>query len=605
MPAYQILWQEEQDSEFQLMEQLEEELSECTEVIGTRRNKVKAFMAEHGIWHISELDYSLREAFHGYLEGDVSPVSYSSYEKAFDRIKQHSLRNQLREIKGKNPKLMYENQLLYLPYHPNQKLVSRFEQTQKKADLVWDFRVNAPENMKRQIFQILFYLIETIQKGKQLQRQMNDLQIFYQYCLEKKIEDIGAMELSQIQEFKDTLVPDKEGYKRTGIVDTARKALFLQAKEIPWKANVWYLERFYFQPERIDAALPVRRLSFLEITHQGNRELLKQYMRYGLGITNLAISSLRSEFVNVRNFLADLGQADLCAIREVQMNTYFKKLQEKELQAERHNKIVMSILHFFNFLQVRRYINKLPFSVEFHLKKEIQKHHDRSVELETAKEVLQKLHLFPEEIRLMYLHLWGIGLRLSEVCTLKGDAYYTQGRDRWIQVYQIKTKSYKRIPIPEALYQLMEVYLKRNGIGVEDFVFANRRGGAYRSGTFRSRMLRCCKKNQIQNNEYIFRSHDYRHGIATLFYDKGVSIQGVRDYLGHIHEEMTRQYIDYMPRKLARANDEFFRQHNSLAANLMKGKREKDGDENLLERPALLPDSNPGTEKEGGEEPIL
>lgn len=605
MPAYQILWQEEQDSEFQLMEQLEEELSECTEVIGTRRNKVKAFMAEHGIWHISELDYSLREAFHDYLEGEVRPVSYSSYEKAFDRIKQHSLRNQLREIKGKNQKLMYENQLLFLPYHPNQKLVSRFEQTQKKADLVWDFRVNAPENMKRQIFQILFYLIETIQTGKQLQRQMNALQIFYQYCLEKKIEDIGTMELSQIQEFRDTLVPDKEGYKRTGIVDTARKVLFLQAKEIPWKANVWYLERFYFQPERIDAALPVRRLSFLEITHQGNRELLKQYMRYGLGITNLAISSLRSEFVNIRNFLAELGQADLCAIREVQMDTYFKKLHEKELQAERHNKIVMSILHFFNFLQVRRYINKLPFSVEFHLKKEIQKHHDRSVELETVKEVLQKLHLFPEEIRLMYLHLWGIGLRISEVCTLKGDAYYTQGRDSWIQVYQIKTKSYKRIPIPESLYQLMEIYLKRNGIGVEDFVFANRRGGAYCSSTFRSRMLRCCKKNQIQNNEYIFRSHDYRHGIATLFYDKGVSIQGVRDYLGHIYEEMTRQYIDYMPRKLARANDEFFRQHNSLAANLMKGKREKDGEENLLERPALLPDSNPGAEKEGGEESIL
>lgn len=605
MPAYQLQLQEERENELQLMEQLEEELSECIEVNKTYRNKVKKFMAEHDIWHISELDYSLREAFHSYLEGYMNPVKYSSYENAFDQIKQHSLRNQLQEVRRKNPKFIYENQLLFLPYHPNQKLVARLEQMHKKADLVWDFRVNAPENMKRQIFQVLFYLIETIQNSKYLRRKMNGLRFLYQYCIEKKIEDIEILELSQIQGIRDALETDINGNKGVGIVDTARKALFLQAKEIPWEANVWYLERFYFQPERINAALPVRSLSYLEISHQRNRELLKQYMRYGLGITNLTINCLQSEFISVRNFLEELGQVDLYTIREVQMDAYFKKLQEKEIQTDSYNKIVMSILHFFNFLQVRRYINKIPFSPAFYLKKEIQKHHDRSVELETVREVLLKLHLFPEEIRLMYLHLWGIGLRISEVCTLKGDAYYTHGRDAWIQVYQIKVKRYKRIPIPESLYQMMVVYLKRHGIGAEDFVFANRRGGAYCSSTFRSRMLRCCKENQIQNGEYIFQSHDYRHGIATLFYDKGVSLQGIRDYLGHLYEEMTRQYIDYMPRKLARANDEFFSKHNSLAANLIKGKRGKDGEQSLSKRPVLLPNSNTGTEKEGGEESVL
>lgn len=605
MPAYQLQLQEERENELQLMEQLEEELSECIEVNKTYRNKVKKFMAEHDIWHISELDYSLREAFHSYLEGYMNPVKYSSYENAFDQIKQHSLRNQLQEVRSKNPKFIYENQLLFLPYHPNQKLVARLEQMHKKADLVWDFRVNAPENMKRQIFQVLFYLIETIQNSKYLRRKMNGLRFLYQYCIEKKIEDIEILELSQIQGIRDALETDINGNKGVGIVDTARKALFLQAKEIPWEANVWYLERFYFQPERINAALPVRSLSYLEISHQRNRELLKQYMRYGLGITNLTINCLQSEFISVRNFLEELGQVDLYTIREVQMDAYFKKLQEKEIQTDSYNKIVMSILHFFNFLQVRRYINKIPFSPAFYLKKEIQKHHDRSVELETVREVLLKLHLFPEEIRLMYLHLWGIGLRISEVCTLKGDAYYTHGRDAWIQVYQIKVKRYKRIPIPESLYQMMVVYLKRHGIGAEDFVFANRRGGAYCSSTFRSRMLRCCKENQIQNGEYIFQSHDYRHGIATLFYDKGVSLQGIRDYLGHLYEEMTRQYIDYMPRKLARANDEFFSKHNSLAANLIKGKRGKDGEQSLSKRPVLLPNSNTGTEKEGGEESVL
>ena len=61
----------------------------------------------------------------------------------------------------------------------------------------------------------------------------------------------------------------------------------------------------------------------------------------------------------------------------------------------------------------------------------------------------------------MFLHLWGIGLRASEVCALKGDAYYVQGRDAWIKVYQIKMKTYKRIPIPAAIYKRMKVFIRK------------------------------------------------------------------------------------------------------------------------------------------------
>ena len=32
---------------------------------------------------------------------------------------------------------------------------------------------------------------------------------------------------------------------------------------------------------------------------------------------------------------------------------------------------------------------------------------------------------------------------------------------------------------------------------------------------------------------------------------KDVSLQSIRDYLGHTYEEMTRQYIDYMPQRIA------------------------------------------------------
>ena len=218
------------------------------------------------------------------------------------------------------------------------------------------------------------------------------------------------------------------------------------------------------------------------------------------------------------------------------------------------------------------HMKRIPFQPEFYQRKEIPQHHDRSVSPEVCEEVLGKLHLLPEHLRCMYLHLWCLGLRISGVCTLKGNAYYRQNQDTWIQVYQVKMKNYKRIPISEGLYKIMQVYIKHRNIGPDDYLFTNRNGGPYRSATFRQQMKKFCQEQEIDGGEYLFKSHDYRHTVATMLYDNGVSIQGVRDYLGHDYLEMTEQYIDYMPKKIARANDAFFEKPgNSLAANLKKG----------------------------------
>ena len=142
---------------------------------------------------------------------------------------------------------------------------------------------------------------------------------------------------------------------------------------------------------------------------------------------------------------------------------------------------------------------QIPFDADSLLQKTVLKHHNRSVAQEVTEEIFSKLYAFPETLRLMYLHLWGIGLRISEVCTLKGNAYYIQGHDAWIQVNKIKMRTYKRIPIPAALYKLMRVYLKKHHIKAGDYVFQNSKGGPYRSGTFRYNMLKYCERNDIQN----------------------------------------------------------------------------------------------------------
>ncbi len=573
MSALALRRTEMQEDTTLLQERLQKETDE---VKNAYKAKVIQFMVDERIETIADLDYPLRVKFQRWLTDRTTPSGCPFYMRAFDQIKQYSVSLKFHVMAGDNPvRPKYENAILYLPYHPNPDIRAMFKNALNKNRLAWDFTRNAPEKMKRQVFDILHYALENDTSKESRRVYMLGLRELYDYCAEENIEDIELLEQEQIQKFMELESERLKSKKRIGVVNFCRKALFMQANEINWNAHVWYLERFRIQPERLDAANPVSSISFVEVSHRKNRELLKRYIRYGLGVTNMSISTIRTEHTLIRNFLNDIRQEDdvnICSVTQAQINDYFKRQGQRDVQAETYNKIVMSIYHFFNYLRVKQYIEKIPFDADCCLKKIIPKHLDRSVVQAVTEEIFEKLHCFPETIRLMYLHLWGIGLRISEVCTLKGNAYYIQGEDAWIQVYQIKMRTYKRIPIPAALYKLMKVYLKKHDIKADDYVFQNSKGGAYRCATFRHNMLKHCRINNIQNGEYVFKSHDYRHTIATYFYNTGVPLQSIRDYLGHDYEEMTEQYIDYMPKKIEKASEEYFNQH-SLAACMKRGEK--------------------------------
>ena len=219
-------------------------------------------------------------------------------------------------------------------------------------------------------------------------------------------------------------------------------------------------------------------------------------------------------------------------------------------------------------------MKEIPFKPEYYLKKTYPEHHDRTVEEKVYMEILHKLHAFPLVSRLIFLHLWCTGLRISEVCTLKGDVYYWDGEDAWLKVYQIKMKADKMIPIPLVMYRIMRKYIEQEHIRPKDYIFKGKDGGAYRGTTFRQEFQQYCDKNGIADGSYIFKTHDYRHTLATQFYDEDVSIQTIRDYLGHFSEEMTKQYVDFMPKRIEKASDTYFKKpENDLASTIKVKKR--------------------------------
>lgn len=561
-------------------EELEAEVDACCEVRGPYRNKVKKFLEIQEIWHISEIDYQVRVKFEEFLKTEVKPVSFRMYRSGFDQIKRHSIQEQIQTLKGKRDALAeLNNQVIFLPYYPEQEIADQFIRFTNVNNLVWDFKQKAPPILKKQIFDVLQYMLRQHIEVKQRSEILGALKKIYEFCVLEQVEDIEYLEQKQIDRFRESIPYKREQELGMRVLNQCRRIIFIQADKINWNANIWYLERFFFEKSRVNPTNEVKTISFVQVADKENRKYLQQYMKYCLGVTHLSISVLRTEYTFIRNLAIWLEKErtqNICYITNEVIGQYFRSLEQSNIKEEMFNRIVTSIAHFYDYLKVRGIIEKVPFCEQYYLKKEVLKHHDRSVQYDTYMEILDKLQFFPENLRLMFLHLWGIGLRVSEVCSLKGDAYYIQGRDAWIQVYQIKMHNYKRIPIPWMLYKLMEVYRKKHGIASDDYIFQNKKGGAYHISTFRSNMLKYCKENKIANGEYLFKSHDYRHTVATMYYENGVSLQSIRDYLGHDYEEMTRRYIDYMPNKISKANEEFFeREESSLSFGIKRCKREK------------------------------
>ena len=480
------------------------------------KGNIKRFLIRQGIHHIKEIDYTVRSRYEAELKKMWDEASVMRYLKVFDHIKQYSIQKEIESLPGRiEHRRKYQAQVVFLPYLPDLELVKDFEYVRDKQELVWDFFRRASEKLKKQVFLLLNYILDNLYRDDPKERRVRyllPLHWLYDFCVEEEIDDLEGLELEQIQRFEKIVEQKVVNVKNSmQIIDNSRKILFLTAPEIHWHANVWYMERFHLSEDRLNPSNPVQRLSFIEVTNKKNRELLQEYAKYHVGIGGLTIANIRGQLYEVKP--------------------------------------------------------------EYYLKKTYPEHHDRTVEEKVYMEILHKLYAFPLVPRLIFLHLWCTGLRISEVCTLKGDAYYWDGEDAWLKVYQIKMKADKMIPIPLVMYRIMRKYIEREHIRPKDYIFKGKDGGAYRGTTFRQEFQQYCDKNGIADGSYIFKTHDYRHTLATQFYDEDVSIQTIRDYLGHFSEEMTKQYVDFMPKRIEKASDTYFKKPENDLASTIKAKK--------------------------------
>lgn len=544
------------------------------------RNKAYGFLVLQGITDCCQIDYGLRCSYKKFLQESIASRKVQEYLKAFDNLKLATIKagNQ-RNFFG-NIKLKYENKKIFLLYHPNYEIAMSFYYLREKEEVLFDFSLKAPIMLKYQIFKMLNYILDMkINRHDRRERFLLPLKLFYEYCRESGVYDIEQINEQEVNQFRENLIAQFEGKADAyiQIVDNTRKFLFLNAKATNWKANIWYLDRFTFTEGRLNPAREIKRFNFGGIKNKTNCRCMKAYMKYQIGVSQkLSLQTIRCEYYDILNFLKylDTSKITVLEVTAREIEVYFNLQEEKEKQPESFNRMLMSISKFYSYMISQGEILKMPICFAYYVKNIYAKHNNRVVSAENQFEILKNLKNLPIHLRLMYLNLWCIGLRVNEVCVIKGDAYYWDGKDAWLKIYQNKMKEEKCVPMPTVLYQVMKKYIAAHKIQGSEYVFKNKKGGAYSANTFCKQIKQGIQKAGIK--DYDFRSHDFRHTVGTYLYLHGASIEVIRDYLGHKESDMTKQYIDYMPELIDKKNEEYFKSKDSLLVPFTK-KGEKYG----------------------------
>ena len=148
MPAYAAQYWRQEEKKYVLPDQIIEAIDSCETEAHTKKH-LKQFFMTVGLQDLSEMDYPLREAYREYLTFHLHLKNITPHLRAYDRIKQAYIREQMTTLSGRQKcQWRLEEKVLFIPYHSDQKLAMEFDTVRHKANMVWDFTQPAPWHLK-------------------------------------------------------------------------------------------------------------------------------------------------------------------------------------------------------------------------------------------------------------------------------------------------------------------------------------------------------------------------------------------------------------------------------------------------------------------------
>ena len=524
--------------------------------------KALTFLYALGITSLSEITADTRKAYEEYLELSV-PSKVIEYIKYLDRM----VLSEIEKITFvREP--AYENKLFYLVYYPDIKVAKRFYYTARKEFLFFDFSLPAPILMKKQIFRILLSDLSEIENRNNhymVQHFITPLYYLYDFCVKNQIPDLKQITLAEEKAFNEYLDTNMDAISKNApqVLYRARRFLFLSDKKPDFSATCWFLERFTLS-DRKNPTRGIECFTFGDIA-EDNRTYFQHYMKYLLVLSpKYSLQSLHEKYYGAKEFIRfiESRHATLSELSYSDIESFIEYKDQKEIRPETYNRTLTMLSFFLTALSVRENLLVPSFPFDYFYKKAAYLHHDRSVPEDTIDRIFTVLSDFPETLGLMYLTLYSTGLRINEVCSLRKDALFSDGNTNWLSIYQYKLRSEKQIPIPSEVSRLLKRHIASDETGsIYIFPSCKDMNKPYQAATFVKQMQKQLLLYE-ETRDINFKSHDYRHTIATDLHMSGAAIGTTRAFLGHTRDDMTKQYIDHLPGHIDLLQDEYFKENN-------------------------------------------
>ena len=211
-----------------------------------------------------------------------------------------------------------------------------FRNSTRKNEHVWDFSRNAPERMKRQVFDILHYELENSTSPEGRRVHLLGLRTCMTFV---RSSGSRISKPWNCRRYRRSVKSPATG---------SRKASALNHQLLPKSAVPASGGNQLERPCMVYGAVPhtaradgSRKPCVKHLLCRSNAPpepgTSQRYIRYGLGITNLSVGVIRGELIYLRSFLNDIQQpedTDICSVTPAQMEAYFRVQRQRGVQAK-------------------------------------------------------------------------------------------------------------------------------------------------------------------------------------------------------------------------------------------------------------------------------
>lgn len=367
-------------------------------------------------------------------------------------------------------------------------------------------------------------------------------------------------------------------------INNAAKQRYLKEKD----KDTWDIRRLDIKVDGFNAARPRYSINFNNIKQEKIREVVKKYeyerlktKKYSCIIDDLKGINIFSKFLydNYPN-ITSLDMLNRNIVLE--FLEYVEQLDMKHTtKAQRKGCIRiflnLIVLYAWEYTPTTKLISKDDYTKRIVTL-------PKPINSGIIKKLNENLKYLPKDIGRMAIVIQNVGMRVNELCNLKvGSIRKDLEGDYFLEYYQSKTNKSSRIPITKEIGEILlnqEAEVLRVNKNSK-FIFSKNGERPISQESFSYHINKLAFERKIRDSNgklYRFRSHHFRHTVATNYVNNGMEPNMIRLMLGHSNMKSIMNYIDLRDITVINEMSEILQEQNRLIQNLNKEKSISDFD---------------------------